>query len=264
MDELDGRPHWGKRHFQTAATLRARYPEWDRFQARARAAGPAAAASPTTGPSACSARRRAPVRSRRAWPRPAARHALRRPTRAWSARPRGCRRRSRSSTSTRWGQRRQTWNGAPPASRSGSRASRVRCRALQERVLGARRLRAARSRSRCPRRCGWPRTASTTSSSPIRPPIAARCASWPSAPSRAPSAIAVMVDSAEQLDADRAGARRGRRRRSARVHRRRRRAGARSAGACASAPSARRCTRPSRPPRSPARSSRASAAAGRR
>jgi L-gulonolactone oxidase len=33
MDELDGRPHWGKRHFQTAATLRPRYPEWDRFQA---------------------------------------------------------------------------------------------------------------------------------------------------------------------------------------------------------------------------------------
>jgi L-gulono-1,4-lactone dehydrogenase len=33
MDEFDGRPHWGKRHFQTAATLRARYPEWDRFQA---------------------------------------------------------------------------------------------------------------------------------------------------------------------------------------------------------------------------------------
>ena len=37
MDELGGRPHWGKRHFQTAATLRARYPDWDRFQsARAR------------------------------------------------------------------------------------------------------------------------------------------------------------------------------------------------------------------------------------
>ncbi len=32
MDELGGRPHWGKRHFQTAATLRPRYPEWDRFQ----------------------------------------------------------------------------------------------------------------------------------------------------------------------------------------------------------------------------------------
>jgi L-gulonolactone oxidase len=33
MDGLQGRPHWGKRHFQTAATLRARYPEWDRFMA---------------------------------------------------------------------------------------------------------------------------------------------------------------------------------------------------------------------------------------
>lgn len=33
MDGLDGRPHWGKRHFQTAATLQPRYPQWDRFQA---------------------------------------------------------------------------------------------------------------------------------------------------------------------------------------------------------------------------------------
>jgi L-gulono-1,4-lactone dehydrogenase len=33
MDGLDGRPHWGKRHFQTAATLRGRYPQWDSFQA---------------------------------------------------------------------------------------------------------------------------------------------------------------------------------------------------------------------------------------
>jgi L-gulono-1,4-lactone dehydrogenase len=33
FSELDGRPHWGKRHFQTVATLRPRYPEWDRFQA---------------------------------------------------------------------------------------------------------------------------------------------------------------------------------------------------------------------------------------
>jgi L-gulono-1,4-lactone dehydrogenase len=31
MDDYDGRPHWGKRHYQTAATLRRRYPEWDRF-----------------------------------------------------------------------------------------------------------------------------------------------------------------------------------------------------------------------------------------
>jgi L-gulonolactone oxidase len=33
MDEYEGRPHWGKRHFQTAATLRPRYPHWDRFAA---------------------------------------------------------------------------------------------------------------------------------------------------------------------------------------------------------------------------------------
>ncbi|HEV2994226.1 MAG TPA: D-arabinono-1,4-lactone oxidase [Acidimicrobiia bacterium] len=33
MDGLDGRPHWGKLHFQTAATLAPRYPEWERFQA---------------------------------------------------------------------------------------------------------------------------------------------------------------------------------------------------------------------------------------
>jgi L-gulonolactone oxidase len=33
MDELDGRPHWGKRHYQVAATLRDRYPAWDRWQA---------------------------------------------------------------------------------------------------------------------------------------------------------------------------------------------------------------------------------------
>jgi L-gulonolactone oxidase len=33
MDGLGGRPHWGKRHFQSAATLRERYPEWDRFAA---------------------------------------------------------------------------------------------------------------------------------------------------------------------------------------------------------------------------------------
>lgn len=33
MDEYGGRPHWGKRHYQTAATLRPRYPGWDRFAA---------------------------------------------------------------------------------------------------------------------------------------------------------------------------------------------------------------------------------------
>ncbi|HMC42116.1 MAG TPA: D-arabinono-1,4-lactone oxidase [Acidimicrobiales bacterium] len=33
MWELGGRPHWGKLHYQSADTLDARYPEWDRFQA---------------------------------------------------------------------------------------------------------------------------------------------------------------------------------------------------------------------------------------
>jgi FAD-linked oxidoreductase len=33
FSELGGRPHWGKRHSQTAATLAPRYPEWDAFQA---------------------------------------------------------------------------------------------------------------------------------------------------------------------------------------------------------------------------------------
>ena len=33
MDEYGGRPHWGKRHFQTAATLAPRYPRWDAFAA---------------------------------------------------------------------------------------------------------------------------------------------------------------------------------------------------------------------------------------
>jgi L-gulono-1,4-lactone dehydrogenase len=31
MNSHDGRPHWGKLHFQTAATLKSRYPTWDRF-----------------------------------------------------------------------------------------------------------------------------------------------------------------------------------------------------------------------------------------
>jgi FAD-linked oxidoreductase len=32
MDDYGGRPHWGKRHFQTAATLAPRYPAWHEFQ----------------------------------------------------------------------------------------------------------------------------------------------------------------------------------------------------------------------------------------
>jgi L-gulonolactone oxidase len=31
MNDYEGRPHWGKMHFQTAATLAPRYPRWDAF-----------------------------------------------------------------------------------------------------------------------------------------------------------------------------------------------------------------------------------------
>lgn len=32
MNDYQGRPHWGKMHFQSAATLAPRYPEWEAFQ----------------------------------------------------------------------------------------------------------------------------------------------------------------------------------------------------------------------------------------
>jgi len=31
MDYYDGRPHWGKLHYQDATTFAPRYPEWDTF-----------------------------------------------------------------------------------------------------------------------------------------------------------------------------------------------------------------------------------------
>jgi L-gulonolactone oxidase len=40
MDDYEGRPHWGKRHFQTAATLAPRYPDWDAFQSVRRRVDP--------------------------------------------------------------------------------------------------------------------------------------------------------------------------------------------------------------------------------
>jgi FAD/FMN-containing dehydrogenase len=33
MRDHDGRPHWGKRHYRTAAELQPLYPDWDAFQA---------------------------------------------------------------------------------------------------------------------------------------------------------------------------------------------------------------------------------------
>ncbi len=41
MDDHEGRPHWGKLHFQSAATLAPRYPGWDEFQAVRRRLDPA-------------------------------------------------------------------------------------------------------------------------------------------------------------------------------------------------------------------------------
>ena len=40
MDSYGGRPHWGKRHFQTAATLAPRYPRWEEFRALRRRLDP--------------------------------------------------------------------------------------------------------------------------------------------------------------------------------------------------------------------------------
>ena len=40
MDSYGGRPHWGKRHFQTAETLAPRYPGWQEWQALRRRLDP--------------------------------------------------------------------------------------------------------------------------------------------------------------------------------------------------------------------------------
>ena len=40
MNAYGGRPHWGKRHFQTAATLAPRYPALGRVPGRPRRARP--------------------------------------------------------------------------------------------------------------------------------------------------------------------------------------------------------------------------------
>jgi L-gulonolactone oxidase len=40
MTALDGRPHWGKLHWQTATTLAPRYPQWKQFVAARRSFDP--------------------------------------------------------------------------------------------------------------------------------------------------------------------------------------------------------------------------------
>jgi hypothetical protein len=81
-------------------------------------------------------------------------------------------------------------NAADLLRRAGSTALRlasksVRCRALQRRALDA--GFAGSCASRCPRRCGWPTRASTTSSSPTPRPTGRRCARWPTARTATPS-----------------------------------------------------------------------------
>lgn len=43
MDDYNGRPHWGKLHFQSRLTLAHRYPEWDTFQRWRRTLDPSGA-----------------------------------------------------------------------------------------------------------------------------------------------------------------------------------------------------------------------------
>ena len=52
MDDYGGRPHWGKRHFQTAATLAPRYPRWARLPGAPATSSTPTAPSPTSTPTA--------------------------------------------------------------------------------------------------------------------------------------------------------------------------------------------------------------------
>ena len=100
---------------------------------------------------------------------------------------------SRWSISTPSGPTPPTWNGAPRPSRSGSPASRcaaARCRSGCSRAPAFR----GRSPSPCPRRCGWPSTASRTSSSPTQPPIAGAAALARLTAERPETRITIMVD----------------------------------------------------------------------
>ena len=56
MREYGGRPHWGKRHFQTAETLAPLYPEWEKFQAARATSSTPTASSPTSTRPGSSAR----------------------------------------------------------------------------------------------------------------------------------------------------------------------------------------------------------------
>ena len=53
MDDYGGRPHWGKRHYQTAATLRAALPGLGPLPGRARRGWTPRGASATSTRTAC-------------------------------------------------------------------------------------------------------------------------------------------------------------------------------------------------------------------
>ena len=172
MDELGGRPHWGKRHFQTAATLRPRYPDWDRFQAvrarldpegtlrqrlHRRVLGGWSPVSTLSGLHAADAADLAPD-------------------------PRSNARSLNPSIALTVGQRRRHGKRAAAAQADPARqqvaCAAARCRSACSHGTGS----AARSRSRCPRRCGSLGMGSRTSSSPTPPPTAPRWESWPGCP----------------------------------------------------------------------------------
>ena len=62
MNDYGGRPHWGKRHFQTAGDARRALPALGGLPARPRAPRPRRAASRTSTPTGCSARSGPPWR----------------------------------------------------------------------------------------------------------------------------------------------------------------------------------------------------------
>ena len=207
------------------------------------------AASPTTGPIACSGPSMAAIRCERS----GTGHGRSRPHR------------SRSSISMRCGPTPATSNAAPPTKPIRLASKSVRCRALQSACSPATGS-PARSRSRSREALWLARhgvedvvVAYPTADRAALGELARLAAELPRA------RVTVMVDDVAQLDLIDAAspARRSGRGADARVHRPRRRLSHPRRAHASSAPSARPSTPPRRPPRSPARSSPATAPARR-
>ena len=141
--------------------------------------------------------RHAPAAVRLGGARPRARRARRRPRARWRAargreprRARSRHSRARPAVRGRRPRRLRRQRGRPAAPRGRDRgAAGVEVGALPRAAAPRARRRPARAAvlHAAPRRCGWPATASTTSSSPTRPSTARRCARWPTARTAAPS-----------------------------------------------------------------------------